>query len=859
MGAGMWLLVLSSGTAWNRYCISKLAVNELAPPSDSIRLHARWVRFVIFFVAVPSLAPQKPQPGCRRANKMPQFNRLVALLAVALLLAPAPGMARSRKGDKLLAQGRYAEQSGQYEKALELYEQALKEDPTDTAFQLATWRVRFQASQIHVDLGQKLRAQGKLEEALAEFQRAFALNSASLIAEQELRRTYQMIEREKRKTDPTAPAKSPQEQAEERGMTPADEARKEIEDRVASLQPVPELKPISRQIHSLKINNQPVKVLFDTVGKLAGINVVFDPEYQSANKNFSVDLTNTTLEEALEHMSVITKSFWKPLSANTIFVTNDNVTKLRDYQDNIVKVFYLRNVGTVQELNEIATVIRTLTDIRRLFPYNAQNALVARGTVDQMALAEKLIQDLDKPKSEVVVDVIVMEANRGRTRDLAAAIASGGKPGFRESILFTGGKQTTTPNGDGTGTGTGTGTTAGLVQLGQIGKLTENDWSITLPGAILAAVMDDRSTKVRQSPQVRAVDNQKASLRIGDRVPTATGSFQPGIGTIGVSPLVNTQFQFIEVGVNVDIVPRVNGPEEVSLHVELEISNVRDRIDIGGISQPVIGQRKVVHDVRIKEGEVTLLGGLMQDQDSKTVTGIPGLGQIPVLRRLFTSESLDRSRGELLIALIPHIVRAPEISALNLRGISAGNEQTVKLSYAPRPVKEETPVTPAPETKPAIVPAAPVPTTPEAPKPAAPGGQAKISFIPPSAEVRVSAPFTVTLQADSVTDLFTAPARIKFDPKMLRLVSVKPGTLLSGDGQKINFSENTLNDTGEATIALNRLPGSTGVSGSGSLLVLTFQAVGQGTNQIQVTDLTLRNSQLQPIPASPPVLAITIR
>jgi general secretion pathway protein D len=830
-------------------------------------LHASLASSVICFVAEPRPKFMTRQQYARPANKMLQFNRLTAVLAVALLLSPAPGEARTRKGDKLLAEGRYAEQTGDFEKALGLYEQALKEDPTDIAYQLSTWRVRFQASQARVDQGQKLRSQGKLQEALAEFQRAYALNPSSLIAEQELRRTYQMIEREKKKAEPAAPGgKTPEEAAEERAMTPYEVARKESEDRVASLQPVPELRPISRQIHSLKMNNQPVKVLFETVGKLAGINVVFDPEYQAtAGRNFSVDLTNTTLEEALEHIATITKSYWKPLSANTIFVTNDNVTKLRDYQDHVVKVFYLRNVGTVQELNEIATVVRSLTDIRRLFPYNAQNALVARGSVDQIALAEKLIQDLDKPRSEVVIDVIVMEANRGRTRDLAAAIASGGKAGFRESIGFTGGTPASSGTDGNNGSSGDGGTAGGLVKLGQLGKLTENDWSITLPGAILAAVMDDRLTKVRQSPQVRAVANAKASLRIGDRVPTATGSFQPGIGTIGVSPLVNTQFQFIEVGVNVDIVPQVHGPDEVSLHIELEISNVRDRIDIGGIQQPIIGQRKVVHDIRIREGEVSLLGGLMQDQDSKVVTGIPGLGQIPVIKRLFTSESIDRSRSELLIALIPHIVRSPEITDVNLRGVSAGNDQTVKLNYAPRPVREETPAVPAPTTPAVTTPAAPAPpATPETKppaeaKPPAPAGPVVFRFVPPAAEVRLSGALNATLQAENVTDLFAAPMRIKFDPKLLRLVSVKPGTLMSGDGQNVNFSENTLNDVGEATITLNRLPGSTGVSGSGSLLVLSFQAVGQGATTVQVTDLNMRNSQLQPIAAPAPAINITVR
>jgi general secretion pathway protein D len=330
---------------------------------------------------------------------------------------------------------------------------------------------------------------------------------------------------------------------------------------MAGAMSLPELKPISRQIHSLKMNNQPVRVLYETVGKLAGINVVFDSEFQPPpGRNFSVDLTNTTLEEALDYLAVLTKTFWKPLSQNTIFVTNDNVTKRRDYEDLVVKVFYLQNITSVQELTEVATNIRAITDLRRIFNYNAQNALIVRGTADQVALAEKLIQDMDKPKAEVVVDVIVMETARGRTRELAASLVTpGGQPGLQVPIQFTPrnpvltGTDNDNGNGDGDdGNNGGSGTPQNpLVSLARIGRISTNDFSVTLPGAILSALMTDRSTNVLQSPQVRASDRMKASLRIGDRVPTATGSFQPGVGAIGVSPLVNTQFQFIEVGVNV--------------------------------------------------------------------------------------------------------------------------------------------------------------------------------------------------------------------------------------------------------------------------------------------------------------------
>ena len=551
------------------------------------------------------------------------FKELNSLLLIFLLLSPTGGLleARSRKGDKFFAQGRDAEDRREYERALENYEKALSEDPKDIAYLLATRRARFQASGMLVSNGVKLRQDGKLAEALELFLRAYAIDPASAISEQEIRRTKAMIDREKKKGAALS--------NEERTLTPSQLARKDDEDRIGRALPVPELRPISRQISSLKMNNQPMKVLFETVGKLSGINVIFDPDIQIPTKMFSLDLSNTTLEDALEYLSVLTKSYWKPLSPNTIFVTNDNVQKRRDYEDFVVKVIYLQNITSPQDLNEISTAVRAITEVRRLFTFSSQNAIIIRGSVDQVALCEKLLMDLDKPKSEVVVDVIVMEASRGKTRDLYAAMTSGGTPGFKTSITpnIGGGAVAATPAA---GASAATGSGASIL-LSNLAKLTAGDFSLALPGAILSAVMTDSNTKVKQSPQLRAADGQKATLRIGDRVPTASGSFQPGVGTIGVSPLVNTQFQFIDVGVNVDMVPRVHGGGEISLHVELEISTVRDHVDIGGISQPVIGQRKVSHDVRIKEGEVNIIGGLMQEQDSKNLSGIPFLSSIPIL------------------------------------------------------------------------------------------------------------------------------------------------------------------------------------------------------------------------------------
>ena len=352
-----------------------------------------------------------------------------AVISIAvLLLSLLPVQARTRKGDKMLAQGRAAEQRGELDKALEFEEDALSEDPSDPLYQLEIRRVRFNAAAKHIKTGQKIRTEGNLTEALLEFNRAYAIDPASPAAQQEIRRTKAMIDREKKRdTQPVDPNALPPD-AEDRGLTPIQAARKATAQRIDSLQGVPELKPLNLQPINLKMNNQKPRVLFETVGKLAGINVLFDPDYEAQNtvRTQSIELQNSTLEQSLDYLSLLTKSFWKPLSGNAIFVTLDNTTKRRELEDQVVKVFYLNNIVNTTELQEVITTLRTVTDIQKIYNYTTQNALIIRCEADRMLLAEKIIADLDKPRSEVVVDVIVMEVRKDRLRNLGAQIANGG-------------------------------------------------------------------------------------------------------------------------------------------------------------------------------------------------------------------------------------------------------------------------------------------------------------------------------------------------------------------------------------------------------------------------------------------------
>ncbi|MDX2269887.1 MAG: cohesin domain-containing protein [Bryobacter sp.] len=840
---------------------------------------------------------------------------LCCLLLLSPWAAPPSAMAATRKGDKFLKDGRLAEAKGDYEKALELFEQALATDPRDSGYRIAVNRSRFQAAQKIVDRGEKLMGQNKPEEALTLFQRAFALDPASTIAEQRMRQAYEQIKKNEaaKKKGETPEDPGPM------GFTPADRVRQEAEKRLAGLMDAPVLKPIQRQIVNLKLNNQPARVLYETIGKLTGINVLFDPDFisQNSGKTFPIDFQNTTLEEALDYLGILTKAYWKPISANAIYITLDNPQKRRDYEDYILKVFYLQHALEPQELNEIANAVRVVGECRKVVPYPAQMALMVRCTSDQVALVSKIINDMDKPRSEVVLDVYVLEANRTRTRSLAATIANGVQTGIRQQITFTPRNPRLTGGSGSDDDSNGGNTTSNLIALSQVGKISTNDFSINLPGAFLQALLEDRQTRVLQNPQVRTVDNKKASLRIGDRFPYATGSLNTGgVGGVGgISPLVQTQFQFAEVGVNVDITPKIHGNEEISLRVEVEVSNIRDQVDIGGLRQPVIGQRKIGEDIRIKEGEVNVMGGLTTTNASRNRTGIPWLIDIPGLSWLFGTDGKDQSDSELLIILVPHLVRAPELTDLNLRGISTGTDTTVKLTYTSRedapaaasaPAAAPTttaPITtapmaapprPAPQPFPILVPqqapaqqTPPAQAPPPAPKPAAPpvarnpinnGLSAvpaasnitalnsstrigrpvslrnKLQLRPQQSEVFLSGPVTIQVDVEYGEDIAAAPLVLEYDQSLLKLIGATSGGLLSIDGQK----EKVEVDLNKGRIHLERAVGAGGVSGNGTLAKLTFATLAKGEASVRILSADMVNSRKEPL-AGAPLPEVTIK
>ena len=786
---------------------------------------------------------------------MSRFVRVAALFSVLLLLFPAAALADQAK--KLYEQGKGAEARENYEAAYDFYSQALQLKPADARYKSAVYRMRFLAGASYVHRGQKLRDDGKLEDALVLFEKAYLIDPASDIARQEIKKTKAMIDLGK------SGAGKPQ------ALSPL---RKRLEE----AQEAVELVPISNVPITLKLTEDS-KVIYQTIGKLAGLNVLFDPDYTS--RRISVELNGVTLDQALEVVALESKTFWRPVTPNTLFVASDTLAKRKELEQNVVKTFYLSNVSQPTELQDMVNAIRSILEVSRIQQLPTQKAIVVRGTPDQVALAEKLISDIDRAKPEVVIDVVVMQVSHDLVRDLGIA------PPASATVALQGTTTTTTTTTTGTTTGATATTVPNTITLNQFSNLTANNFLVTIPPATANFLFTNANTKIIQSPRVRASDGQKASLKIGDRVPVATGSFQPGIGGVGINPLVNTQFQYIDVGVNVDITPQVHANREVSMKITIDVSAVTSQVTIGGIQEPVIGQRKIEHEVRLREGEVNLMGGILEDQDIKGWSGIPGLGQIPFLRYLFASEHTERHQTEIVFALIPHIVRGSELTELNEKALDVGTGTSIELrrriessgggvpqgsvfqprTAQPQPVSTgQVPNPPAaPPASQAMIPQPQAqlqaPQPPSAGLPAMPSGPIAFTFDPPTLSQTTGSTFPLNVALTGGQDVFSVPLQISYDPKVLQLVNVSNGSFLSQDGQPVALVHRDDSTSGMLQVTATRPPSSGGASGQGTVLTLTFLAKAPGQATVAITRPGARNSSGQVIPASGGQASVTVR
>jgi general secretion pathway protein D len=760
------------------------------------------------------------------------------LLLVAVVTLPAI----ADKAKDLYSKGEDAEARQNFEAAYGFFKQAYDLKPKDLRYRAAFERIRFEAAASIVHQGQKLRDDGKLDEAVAEFQKAVAIDPSLFIAKQELDRTVKMIN-DQRNPPPQAAG-------------PPSGLQRRIHDAAGPV----ELAPISNIPITVKMLNQKSDVVYRTVAQLAGVNVLFDPDYTP--RVINVDLNSVTLEDALQITALESKTFWRPVTQNTIFIAQDNPAKRKELEQSVLKTFYLTNLSAPTELQDVVNAIRAVLDVQRVQQLLSQNALIVRGTPDQIALAEKLVEDLDKARPEVIVDIAVMQISRDRSRTLGLNPPTSASVTLQSNIGTTTTAPTTNPT-TGLPTTTPSTNTNGL-NLNSLGNLNATDFQVTIPSANLSAIMSNSDTKMIQNPQIRSLDNQKASLKIGERLPVATGSFQPGIGGVGINPLVNTQFQYIDVGVNIDVTPHVHSDREVTLKITMEISSEISQANIGGITQPVIGQKKVdLGEIRLRDGESSLIGGILDDSQTRSLSGIPGLAQIPILKYLFGQTATDHSSDETIFAITPHVIRGMDVSEINQRAIDIGTANTIELRHSSRPqaapagtgAPSQAPTT----ANPSIQPQPNQVPTAQPPSPNAAGGAPSFLFDPPTIQAVKGNTFMVNLLISGAQNVHSVPVQLNYDPKMLQLVNVSNGGFLSQDGQAVALVHREDEAVGQSQITATRPPGAGGVSGQGSVVTLTFQAKTDGQTPLTITRGGARDPGLQPITVNGAQAAVTVQ
>ena len=739
---------------------------------------------------------------------------------------------------KLYKQGQAAETAGDVELAFQLYARAFQKNPKDLRYKTSYERTRFSAASIHVKQGEKLRDQGDASGALTEFMRALEIDPSNELAQQEIKAM-----RDK------AAAQTNQETS----VNPE-------ESQLSGIGSPIELKPLSNEpltLHSVEDS----KVIYQTVGRLAGVNVLFDPDYTS--KRIQVDLTNVDLYDALRIIGTISGTFWRPITANTIFVAQNTRAKRTELEEEAVQTFYLTNVAQQNDFTDLQTALRNMFQTAKIYGVASQNAIIMRGTPDELLLAQKLISDLDKAKPEVVVDVAVLEVSRNYERTIGVQLPQTATVNFQASNYNnTNTSSSSSSSSTTTGTSTTSNTSNGLT-LNSLAHLNGTNFAVTIGQATANLLLTDSSTRILQNPRIRASDGQEATLKIGEKLPVATGSYQTGAATAIVSSLVNTQFQYLDIGVNITVKPTVHYDRDVTLKLKIEVSSQNGFSNLGGINEPIITQRTVDQTIRLKEGEANILGGILQRQVSNNLSGTPGLASVPILKYIFSSNDKTTSDDEIVFLLIPHVVRAEMLNPLNLRELDTGTGNTIELRHISQDTARPTTPKPGTFTVPPPVGTEAAPQTAAAAAAAAvnsmqqeASGQVKLQLSPEISQQKVGSTFQVAVNLAGGVDVFSVPMQVQYDQTKLSLINVDLGdtpgkgvNFLGQDGQAVALVHRD-DGSGNVAISASRPPGTHGVTGNGTVCVLTFQAKSPGDAAVVITRPMARNSSQQSLPAT---------
>jgi general secretion pathway protein D len=568
----------------------------------------------------------------RRTDNRPHRRRAaLALAAAAVLLLPACVASTSVRA------ARSAERLEDFDRAVVEYEKALRERPDDYTLRKSLERVKLRAAADHFMKGRRLAGAGKLDEALVELQIAGQLNPADADIDRLTREVRAQLRLK---------------------LAARPEGRTRLETLVEGARDLaPTGLDLPRDLvlaDSLVFRNASARDILTAIGHFAGINIVFDPQFR--DQTLTVDLRKSRLEEALQAVTSSTRNFYRVSAARTITVIPDTPTKRREYEEEIIRTFYLSNA----DVKETLDVLRLVVDNRRLSPVSGVNAIAIKDTPEKIAAAARVISAIDKARAEVVIDVELLEVDRTRLKEYGLQIASPGSAGIDGAI---------DANRDD-------------LTLRGLRTLTQSDVFVAgLPGLYYRLIKQDGNSRTLANPQLRTSDGIASTARFGDDVPVPSVTFAP-IASGGVNQQPITSFTYRTIGVNIEITPRLHHNDDISLRLKLEVSSLSGT---GFNNLPTFGTRYVDTTIRLRDGETNLLAGLIRDEERSTLDGLPGLSDLPVVGRLFARNRNETKQTDVVLMLTPRIVRVLDLTEDDLRPFRVGRDASGGVYELPLP------------------------------------------------------------------------------------------------------------------------------------------------------------------------------
>ncbi|MEW6612268.1 MAG: secretin N-terminal domain-containing protein [Pseudomonadota bacterium] len=634
------------------------------------------------------------------------LKKLIAPLVIAAAVSGCAGDQAYRKGNRLLNEGKAA-------MGLEQLQKAVRLEPGNKEYRITLARQREIAVNKLLGEADTARVLARYDAAEAAYQRVLAVDPRS----ERARAGMAAIATERRHEALLADAEALARQGDADAATAklqavlAENPRhrqarallQRVEEQAAQAKSAaPTLKSTFKKPITLEFRDANLKAIFEVISRTAGINFLFDKDVRPDLKA-SLFVKNTTIEDVIDFLLVTNQLAKKVLNENSVLIYPNIPAKNRDYQELRVRTFYLANADAKQALNLIKTIVKT----RDVFIDEKLNTLTMRDTPDAIRLAEKVLATQDLAEPEVLLEVEVLEVSRTRLTDLGIT------PPTEATV-----------------------TTLGLapptLTLADLQQITASRVGVSPLSATVRARMENGDTNLLANPRIRVKNKEKAKVHIGERVPVITTT----VTSAGTTSFLPETVNYLDVGIKLEVEPLISLDDEVSIKVGLEVSSLGQKtVTRSGSEVYRVGTRNASTTLRLRDGETQALAGLINDQERKTVTGIPGFGQIPAIGRLFASRSKSKDKTEIVLLITPHIVRNLDRPLPTAVDFAAGTDAAVggaSLNLrGSLPVSEPAPV-PAPAAEqPATPPPSGTPPAAPAPAQATPGANATLPATEP--------------------------------------------------------------------------------------------------------------------------------